>query len=123
MRKLFAWTKCAGQTKNSHRPIAPNIASQICPAYQDGNGLQSVYLAAIPVPMAGVLMQASPELGNASKTVGFEMENAPVNRVEDQVEATIRNDTTIDSTEKHELALDRRGQGKFRQNLEQIEGC
>jgi len=72
--------------------------------------------------MAGVLMQASPELGNTSKPVGFEIENAPVRRVEDQIEAAIRNDTTIDSTEKRELALARRGQGKFRQNLEQIEG-
>jgi putative restriction endonuclease len=71
--------------------------------------------------MAGVLMQASSEIDNASKPIAFEMENEPVRRVEDQVEATIRNDTTLDSTEKHELVLARRGQGKFRRNLEQIE--
>jgi len=93
--------------------LRPTLPAKYAPLTKDGNGLQSVYLAAIPVPMAGVLMQASPELDNASKTVAFEMENEPVRRVEDQVEAAIRNDTTIDSTEKHELVLARRGQGKF----------
>jgi len=119
-----AWTKLSVpvRPKTLIKQLRPTLPTKYAPLTKDGNGLQSVYLAAIPVPMAGVLMQASPELGNTSKPVGFEIENAPVRRVEDQIEAAIRNDTTIDSTEKRELALARRGQGKFRQNLEQIEG-
>jgi putative restriction endonuclease len=103
--------------------LRPTLPAKYAPLTKDGNGLQSVYLAAIPEPMAGVLMQASLELDNASKTIAFEMENEPVRRVEDQVEVAIRNDTSIDSTEKRDLVLARRGQGKFRRNLEQIEQC
>lgn len=105
--------------------LRPTLPPKYSPLTKQGNGLQSVYLAAIPAPMAAVLMQSSLELENASKykVIAFEVENEPVRRIEDQVEAAINNDTTIDSTEKHELVLARRGQGKFRRNLEQIEQC
>jgi hypothetical protein len=101
--------------------LRPTLPAKYAPLTQDGNGLQSVYLAAIPEPMARVLTQASPEIDNASKPISVEIENEPIRRVEDQVETSIRNDTTIDSTEKHQIILARRGQGKFRRNLEQIE--
>jgi putative restriction endonuclease len=118
-----AWTKMTVpvRPKDLIDRLRPTLPVKYAPLTEDGNGLQSVYLAAIPEPMARVLMQASPEIDNASKPIAVEIENEPVRRVEDQVEAAIRNDTTIDSTEKHQLTLARRGQGKFRRNLEQIE--
>jgi putative restriction endonuclease len=118
-----AWTKMTVpvRPKDLIDHLRPTLPAKYAPLTEDGNGLQSVYLAAIPEPMARVLMQASPEIDDASKPIAVEIENKPVRRIEDQVEAAIRNDTTIDSTEKHQLVLARRGQGKFRRNLEQIE--
>src|SRR5262249_37195364 len=112
------WTKLAlpVRPKTLIDQLRPTLPTKYSPLTKDGNGLQGVYLAAIPEPMAGVLMQSSLELDNASKAIAFDMTNEPVRRVEDQVEAAIRNNTTIESTEKHELILARRGQGKFRRN-------
>lgn len=42
-------------------------------------------------------------------------------KLEDDIEQTIVNDTTIDQTEKDSLVKSRRGQGKFKSNLKQIE--
>ena len=42
-------------------------------------------------------------------------------QLEDDIEQTIINDTTIDQTEKDALVKSRRGQGKFKSNLKQIE--
>jgi len=103
--------------------LRPTLPAQYSPLTSEGNGLQSVYLAAVPEDMAAVLRQASDELNTAAGMTDVESANEPVHRMEDQVEQTIKNDTTIDSTEKQQLVLARRGQGKFRRNLEQIEEC
>lgn len=42
-------------------------------------------------------------------------------KLEDDIEQIIVNDTTIDQTEKDALVKSRRGQGKFKSNLKQIE--
>jgi putative restriction endonuclease len=42
-------------------------------------------------------------------------------KLEDTVEQAIRNNPAIDDTEKHAIVLARRGQGKYRTNLGQIE--
>jgi putative restriction endonuclease len=119
------WTELSGPVKPKDLidQLRPTLPAKYSPLTSKGNGLQSVYLAAVPDVMAAVLLQASEELENAATITGFETQNGPVRRIEDQVEAAINNDTTIDSTEKHELILARRGQGKFRRNVEQIEQC
>lgn len=64
----------------------------------------------------------SPEIVAGAKRV--EIGNAVLDSIGDQIEASIRNDTDIDSTERHEIIKARRGQGRFRRNLEGIEvGC
>ena len=119
------WTKLEApvQPKALIDQLRPTLPTKYAPLTKEGNGLQSVYLAAIPEAMAAVFVQASKEIDQAAKVPSFEIENEPVRRFEDRVEAAIKNDTTIDTTEKQELVLARRGQGKFRRNLEQIEDC
>ena len=119
------WTKLEApvQPKALIDQLRPTLPTKYAPLTKEGNGLQSVYLATIPEAMAAVFMQASKEIDQAAKVPSFEIENEPVRRFEDRVEAAIKNDTTIDTTEKQELVLARRGQGKFRRNLEQIEDC
>ena len=53
-------------------------------------------------------------------SVGDEAASA-LQKLEDDIEQTIVNDTTIDQTEKDALVKSRRGQGKFKSNLKQIE--
>jgi hypothetical protein len=119
-----AWTRLTApvRPKLIIEQLRPTLPEKYAPLTKDGNGLQSVYLAAVPESMASVLMQTSLELANAFE-IRVEIENEPVRQVEDQIEGAIKNDTSIDSTEKHELVLARRGQGKFRRNVEQIEQC
>jgi hypothetical protein len=119
------WTKLEApvQPKALIDQLRPTLPTKYAPLTKEGNGLQSVYLATIPEAMAAVFVQASKEIDQAAKVPSFEIENEPVRRFEDRVEAAIKNDTTIDTTEKQELVLARRGQGKFRRNLEQIEDC
>jgi len=119
------WTKLKApvQPKALIDQLRPTLPTKYAPLTKEGNGLQSVYLATIPEAMAAVFVQASKEIDQAAKVPSFEIENEPVRRFEDRVEAAIKNDTTIDITEKQELVLARRGQGKFRRNLEQIEEC
>jgi len=119
------WTKLEApvQPKALIDQLRPTLPTKYAPLTKEGNGLQSVYLATIPEAMAAVFVQASKEIDQAAKIPSFEIENEPVRRFEDRVEAAIKNNTTIDTTEKQELVLARRGQGKFRRNLEQIEDC
>ena len=119
------WTKLEApvQPKALIDQLRPTLPTKYAPLTKEGNGLQSVYLATIPEAMAAVFAQASKEIDQAAKIPSFEIENEPVRRFEDRVEAAIKNNTTIDTTEKQELVLARRGQGKFRRNLEQIEDC
>ena len=119
------WTKLEApvQPKALIDQLRPTLPTKYAPLTKEGNGLQSVYLATIPEAMAAVFVQASKEIDQAAKVPSFEIENEPVRRFEDRVEAAIKNNTTIDTTEKQELVLARRGQGKFRRNLEQIEDC
>ena len=119
------WTKLKApvQPKALIDQLRPTLPTKYAPLTKEGNGLQSVYLATIPEAMAAVFAQASKEIDQAAKIPSFEIENEPVRRFEDRVEAAIKNNTTIDTTEKQELVLARRGQGKFRRNLEQIEDC
>src|SRR5262249_25294268 len=79
-RVAVAWTKLNGtiRPKTLIDELRPTLPAKYAPLTQDGNGLQSVYLAGIPESMARILLKASPELENASKTLAFELENAPV---------------------------------------------
>jgi hypothetical protein len=73
--------------------------------------------------MARVLLDQAPgfssEVVSAARTSGDE--DGAVRTVDDAIEKVIQNDTSIDATERTAVIAARRGQGKFRANLEQIE--
>lgn len=104
------------------RPTLPEKYSPL--NAKTGDGLQSVYLAAVPEDMAQKLIGALSEddkqlIANPSDLVtgGEELASA----IEDRVQARIEQDTTIDATEREALIKARKGQGRYRKNLEQIE--
>jgi hypothetical protein len=73
--------------------------------------------------MARVLLDQaaglSSEVLSAARTSGDD--DGAVRTVDDAIEKVIQNDTNIDATERRAVIAARRGQGKFRANLEQIE--
>jgi putative restriction endonuclease len=103
--------------------LRPLLPPKYSPLQQSGDGLQSVYLAAVPEPMARVLLDQAPgfssEVLSAARTSGDD--DGAVRTVDDAIEKVIQNDTSIDATERTAVIAARRGQGKFRANLEQIE--
>jgi putative restriction endonuclease len=112
--------------KDNIEALKPHLPAKYSPLTQDGNGLQSIYLAAVPEAMAAILMQ---KLGFTGSLLGeiASIAETPVSAattVEVTIEKGIRNDTTIDTTTRDALIQARRGQGRFRRNLEGIErGC
>lgn len=105
--------------------LAPHLPDKYSPISADGNGRQNVYLASISEKLAAVLLAKVPEAGEIIEASGHpDVENPLIVAAEDSVETAIQNDTTMTSTEREDIIKARRGQGKFRRNLESIEdGC
>ena len=105
--------------------IRPLLPDKYSPLQQNGDGLQSVYLAAISGELADLLKQRLDLAGNeiAVASVGPSNEQADLvqSGVESHLEVEIRQSTTLDETVKDQLVKSRRGQGRFRHNVRQIE--
>lgn len=89
-----------------------------------GDGLQSVYLAEVPDAMASVLMSklavADQQLiSNAGNMVlgGEDL----IEAIEDEIQSRIEQNMNIDTTEREAVVKSRKGQGRYRLNLELIE--
>lgn len=107
--------------------LAPHLPSKYSPLRPNGHGLQSVYLASVPTSLAGALVDLiGPEARDIVR--GATQLEAPTNSAAigldewEEYEANrVRQNTEISDTERHALILARRGQGKFRRMVEQIE--
>ncbi|MGJ4932613.1 HNH endonuclease [Bradyrhizobium sp. HKCCYLS2038] len=103
------------------RPLLPKKYSPIQSA--TGDGLQSVYLAAVPQLMAAELLRplGGWRPGADSTIAELDRSETAIDRLDDELERQIRNNTSIDRTERQAVVLARRGQGRFRRNLIGIE--
>jgi putative restriction endonuclease len=104
--------------------IRPHLPQKYSPLKSDGDGLQSVYLAAVPEEIASILLsQQGPqfvsEFPKLSRVTGDGA--SAIELLDTKLEEAIKNDTTIDSTERDAVVKARRGQGRYRKNLEQFE--
>lgn len=103
------------------RPMLPDKYSPI--SAETGNGLQSVYLAEIPESVFAAVT-ALPRFNReqlsrgGSNSLSFDV---VTEILEDEVEMSIRMDAALDTTEKERLIQARRGQGRFRSNVEDFE--
>ncbi len=102
------------------RPTLPAKYSPLSP--ETGNG-KELYLAKVPDEMAAIL---STEMGAwmnqleiHRKAVGDD--NGVGSRLDDIVEKHIISDTTVEETEREAVIKARRGQGRYKQNLIEIE--
>lgn len=110
--------------------LAPSLPTKYSPLLPNGNGLQSVYLAAIPDKMAQILIGL---IGHQARTIVDQLQVADlppfdagqvpdeVTRWEAHLVSEIQNTPAISDTERTAVITARRGQGQFRQNVAQIE--
>jgi putative restriction endonuclease len=106
--------------------LRPHIPAKYSPLHHSGNGLQNVYLAAVPEPMAEVLLAHLMEwaVGILDMAKSSGVDDGAVRNLDDTIERTIQNNTDISETERQAVISARRGQGRFRLNVEAIElGC
>lgn len=97
--------------------LGPLLPKSHSPIRLDGTGNQA-YLFAIPEAFSRVLLQLTGF--NETVLIGIKHSSAKDNYA-DRLEARIVNDTSIDETYKSAVVKSRRGQGKFKANLLNIE--
>lgn len=105
--------------------IVPLLPASHSPIGPDGNGRQNAYLAGISDTLsAALLSKTGQDQSILTAAASIEVDNPIVDATAEAIERQILNDTTIASTERHEIVKARRGQGRFRRNVEQFEvGC
>jgi len=103
--------------------IRPHLPGKYSPLQVSGDGLQSVYLAAVPESMADVLASLiGQEFGLTLRALEGEL--GDVEDAADQHEEALRGRTDVGATVKVQLVNARRGQGVFRANVRLNEkGC
>jgi putative restriction endonuclease len=96
--------------------LRPYLPDKYSPLQQNGNGVQSIYLAEVPERMAYVL-KALIGVDDYSTTVN-ELTDVELSLAEDPVaDFSITGRTDIGETTKLQLMRSRRGQGLFRANV------
>lgn len=119
------------QLQNQIRPaddmamLLPLLPARYSPLQQTGRGNQSVYLTHVPENLAtalvGLIGFEAKELvqGNTvSEQAGLELAMPDILRWEDHVADSIAEDENIPDTEREALVMARRGQGKFKKNVQ-----
>jgi putative restriction endonuclease len=103
------------------RPLLPEKYSPLQP---NGNGLQSVYLTEIPVPLAQVLMGLIGQEVAALAVAAHNVKPVPADDLDSWeriLERQVANDFSIYETERQALIRARNGQGLFRDRVSRIE--
>jgi putative restriction endonuclease len=99
--------------------IRPLLPEKYSPLQKNGDGLQSVYLAAVPPALAQVLLDA---LGAEAVSIATDEFEADIDE-EETVQSNIEGRTDIGPTVKRQLVNSRRGQGIFKSNVRLNERC
>jgi hypothetical protein len=104
--------------------LAPNLPKRFSPIHPvTAAGYQSVYLAEIPEPVfETIVASASYNVGALARGGSNSLTFQVVTEIlDDLVERRIAADARLDSTTRSSVIQARRGQGKFRSNVEAIE--
>jgi putative restriction endonuclease len=106
--------------------IAPQLPNRYAPLMADGRGLQAIYLTSVPSPLMEVFASLiGVELRRLMDAIvaadPAEDYGAGVLQWERHIQYVIVSDDALAETEKEQLIIARRGQGLFRQNVQQLE--
>jgi len=107
--------------------LAPLLPDRYAPLRANGHGIQSIYLTRLPESLAAALIDL---IGSEAHVLarGFRMaEETPLQPAIGLVEweehemTRLRDDRTLDETDRQAVVLARRGQGLFKQRVMRIE--
>src|SRR5262249_8686130 len=107
--------------------IRPLLPAKYSPLQETGDGLQSVYLASLSPDLGGLLLELLKETDNdvSAKATALPDVSSRRERVvmelEDRLESQIRRTEQLAVTEKEQLVKARRGQGRFREDVQKVE--
>lgn len=108
--------------KESIELLRSHLPEKYSPLQKNGDGLQSVYLAEVPKPMAEVLISLiGAEFSVAMATLVKDIDSGPID--DKAEEEAIYGRTDIGATTKEQLVKSRRGQGIFKANVRLNENC
>ncbi len=115
------------QPREHFDQIKPTLPVKYSPLHREtGNGLQNVYLAAVPNAMADVLLALtkgwSQDIVELAATGSYNPDQAR-DAIDAQIEKKIRDDKELSETVKRSLVEARKGQGIFRRRLTEMENC
>lgn len=107
--------------KDHIEQLRPHLPQKYSPIQISGDGLQSVYLAAVPDDLAAEIISL---LGETYDSAVHELlERVGSNCAGDALEESIRGRTDIGATTKAQLVQARRGQGIFKDNVRRNENA
>jgi putative restriction endonuclease len=124
--------------RNTIRPkdhidrIRADISHKYAPLTHEGNGLQSIYLTEVKPSFASALFSLIGTEANSTREVSSEVEaierDSPsperdVDEWENREERSIETNTAIPETDRISLVQARKGQGKFRTRVREIESA
>jgi putative restriction endonuclease len=125
-RADVSWAECPNpiRPKDHIDQIRPLLPEKYSPLQQNGDGLQSVYLASVGKELADLLVDLLQAVGNLVRPAQVPTSDGQAEivkaEVENHVETQIAN-SVLSATEKDQLVKARRGQGKFRENVQKHE--
>jgi hypothetical protein len=96
--------------------IREHLPDKYSPLQENGNGIQSVYLASVPDEMATVLIQLIGSEASGKLDLLVDLENV-LERPSDNLDAQVIERTDIGAVEQVRLLRSRRGQGVFKRNV------
>jgi putative restriction endonuclease len=105
------------------------LPSRYSPLQDSGNGIQSVYLTAVPDALAEVLVGligkeaalVNDRAARSTLQTPMQVENADLEMWEHHIESKIESDRQLPETEREALIVARRGQGLFKQRVMLVE--
>jgi hypothetical protein len=109
--------------------IRPLLPDKYSPLQESGDGLQSVYLAEVQPSLAVLLLNLLEGAGNriysdVKPAIGASNRDQVITQIEDVLESSLKDSPNIEPTEKEQIIKARRGQGRFRDNVQNYEtGC
>jgi hypothetical protein len=127
VRVRFARLVNRVRPKDHMQLLRPLLPTRYSPLQENGNGIQSVYLTALPGLLAEGLMaligtEAVVVRQNAQETDReIPAMNVDLERWEHHIESELDRDSAITKTEREALIIARRGQGVFKDRVMQIE--
>ena len=104
--------------------LRPLLPEKYAPLQPNGNGLQSVYLTELPVPLAQALVGLIGQEVSALAVMARDVKPIPADDLEmweRTLERQVTNNSSIRETERQALIRARNGQGLFRDRVSNIE--